>query len=77
MSQRLVRAIENDLALRAIQSGLGASQWEQVASPELISALHKTPILTALQAREVLRALGEQGQRALCASTLKVLLDLA
>jgi hypothetical protein len=75
--QRLVRAIENDLALRAIQSGLGANQWEQVASPELITALHKTPVVTPMQAREILRALGEQGQRILCASTLKMLLDLA
>lgn len=74
--QRLVRAIENDLALRAIQSGLGANQWEQVASPELIRALNKTPVITPLQAREVLRALGAEGQRMLCASTLKMLLDL-
>jgi hypothetical protein len=74
--QNLVRAVENDLTLRAVQSGLGAQQWEQMASRELLQAL-RAPLLSSMQARELLRVLGESGQRALSSGTLKVLLDLA
>lgn len=73
---QLVRAIENDLALRAIQAGLGANQWEQMASRELAEALRKVKSLSPSQAREILRALGESGQKSLTSSTLRLITEL-
>jgi DNA-binding NarL/FixJ family response regulator len=74
---QLVRAIEDDLARRAIQAGLGANQSQQVTSRELADALRKARYLSPSQAREVLRVLGEAGQRALTPSTLRVLIEVA
>lgn len=72
----LLKTMENHLVLQAIQAGLGANSWERLASQELLHLMRNAQYLSATEAREIIEALGEKGQKKLSGSTLQHLLEI-
>lgn len=73
----MIRLVEEHLALQAIQAGIGANSWGNMASRELLEILRHVTYLHSFEARDILDALGEKGQKKLHASTLNTLLELS
>jgi hypothetical protein len=69
----LLRLIETDLATKAIQQGIGASNWERICTPALLDAMRKVRGISSYQAKEILEVLGENGQKRLSTASLMAL----
>ena len=69
----LLRLVETDLAVKAIQQGIGANNWERICTPALLEAMKKVKGLSSIQAKEILEVLGEKGQKRLSVASLVAL----